>query len=79
MNKSTAPYCYKKLSFRKHEDLYISITYYHNTMVETVSEKQNILNDYLPFDWPLYNKSQTKEKVLFLQLLRELCDTIQEP
>ena len=44
-----------------------------------IEDKQKLIIDYVPFDWSLYNESQTKEKVLFLQLLKELCDTIQEP
>ena len=31
-----------------------------------------------PFNWKAYNKSQTKEKILFLQLLDELCNMIDE-
>ncbi len=28
-------------------------------------------------NWSAYNDSQTKEKILFMQLLRELCETIE--
>jgi len=31
------------------------------------------------FDWHNYNKSQMKEKLLFMRLLRELCDLICQP
>jgi transposase len=31
-----------------------------------------------PFDWSLYNKSQTREKIIFMKLLTELCNTIPE-
>ncbi len=29
-----------------------------------------------PFSWRLYNQSQTKEKLIFLRLLKELCQTL---
>lgn len=31
------------------------------------------------FNWHSYNESQTREKVLFLYLLKELCNTLKEP
>lgn len=31
------------------------------------------------FNWSQYNESQTKEKLIFLQLLKELCSTVKEP
>jgi transposase len=30
-------------------------------------------------DWKAYNKSQTNEKLVFLKLLRELCDYVEQP
>ena len=30
-------------------------------------------------DWKAYNKSQTNEKLVFLKLLKELCDSIEQP
>lgn len=31
------------------------------------------------FDWHNYNESQAQEKILFMQLLRELCDLVNQP
>lgn len=36
----------------------------------------NFSNYGIDFNWSLYNKSQTREKILFLHLLKELCDLI---
>lgn len=43
-------------------------------------EKQSDLSIHgIGFDWSRYNKSQIKEKILFLYLLKELCNTLDEP
>lgn len=41
-------------------------------------ETQTKLNEFVkePFNWSLYNKSQTQEKILFLKLLKELTETL---
>ncbi|MEN7982612.1 MAG: transposase [Nanoarchaeota archaeon] len=42
-------------------------------------ELQRTLEDWnKPFNWSLYNKSQTKEKIIFMQLLKELCNVLPE-
>lgn len=42
--------------------------------------QQTILADYdRQFSWHNYNESQTKEKALFVNLLKDLCDLIEEP
>ncbi len=47
-------------------------------MEKTINDKQRTLFDFNkvedPFDWATYNKSQTKEKLLFLKLLHEICN-----
>lgn len=43
-------------------------------------EQQRNLADFTQeFTWHNYNESQTKEKILFVSLLRELCDLIEQP
>ena len=40
-------------------------------------ENQTILSDNNgKFNWHKYNESQTKEKILFIKLLKELCDSL---
>jgi transposase len=43
-------------------------------------EDQTILADFdRQFSWHNYNESQTKEKALFVNILKDLCDLIEEP
>jgi len=50
-----------------------------NEILEQKIELQRTLEDWnKPFDWSLYNKSQTREKVMFLRIQKELCDTLPE-
>jgi len=42
-------------------------------------ETQSILTDYdRQFSWHNYNESQTREKVLFVNILADLCSLIEE-
>lgn len=44
-----------------------------------MKNEQTSLKDFVKkFDWHNYNESQTQEKILFMQLLRELCDLLIE-
>jgi len=44
-----------------------------NEILEQKIELQRTLEDWnKPFDWSLYNKSQTREKVMFLRIQKEL-------
>ena len=58
--------------------LFIIINKMENTNDEeqTKNTEHITLND---FNWSLYNQSQTKEKIFFMRLLRELCDLIEQP
>ncbi len=41
---------------------------------------QTNLAEYAPkFNWAQYNASQTREKLIFMRLLRELCDLVEDP
>ena len=44
-------------------------------------EIQTKINEHLgeKFNWTQYNRSQTREKLLFMKLLRELCDLVSNP
>ncbi len=45
-----------------------------------MEEQQTILADYdRQFTWHNYNQSQTKEKALFVNILNDLCNLIEEP
>jgi transposase len=42
-------------------------------------ELQRTMEDWnKPFNWSLYNKSQTREKIIFIKLLTELCNVLPE-
>lgn len=45
-----------------------------------MDRQQTILADYdREFSWHNYNESQTKEKALFVNILKDICDLVQEP
>jgi hypothetical protein len=45
----------------------------------TVTETVKVTRQTYPQDWPAYNMAQTKEKAIFLYLLRQLCQGVGEP
>ncbi len=45
-----------------------------------MDRQQTILADYdREFSWHNYNESQTKEKALFINILKDICDLVKEP
>jgi transposase len=47
--------------------------------IKPIEEINNASNKTYSQDWVAYNKAQTQEKILFLELLHELCNQIPQP